>query len=215
MLTSTQVIMLAVVAVISAFGGFVQWIRKEDAIRTSTELVKTVSTGVFTGILSFVALTTIEMDSMLRYVLSGLASYIGGSLLDMSAQVATKVAERKLGISSGQTDETTNDHLDNLANLALQSGKKAPAPQPIPAPIPAGDVPVQVRPGEVLLEAYQAEADQQAQQQLPAPEKPKRKRAPRKKKVEETPLVVATTPDQQPPALVGGTPATQPEVPQQ
>lgn len=215
MLTSNQLIMLAIVAFISAFGGFVQWIRKEDAIRTSTELVKTISTGIFTGVLSFVALTTVEMDTMLRYVLAGLASYIGGSLLDMSAQVATKVAERKLGISSGQDDNGAQ--LDTIANMALQSGTKTQprrpiAPTPPPPPVLSsstsmsttqqGDAPIQARPGEVLLSAYEAEASQLPDIELVEQpvEKPKRKRAPRKKKVEKTPPAPPQTSDGDVPA---------------
>lgn len=170
--TQTQMIMIGIVSVISAFGGFVQWIRKDDSIRTRTELVKTVSTGVFTGVLAFVALTTIEIDIMLRYVLAGLASYIGGSLLDMSAHVATKIVERKVGLdNSGENAE----HLDQIAHVVQGYNKPSQAPsspavpvsniQEVPAsttssqptkPSPASSS-AQIRPGEISLAEYEAE----------------------------------------------------------
>lgn len=206
--TKAQLVMIGIVSLISAFGGFVQWIRKEDEIRTRTELVKTVSTGIFTGVLAFVALTTIEIDTMLRYVLSGLASYIGGSLLDMSASVATKIVERKVGLS---TDTENAEQLDQIAN-AVQNYNKPPATStksPVPAPantvpeLPAPSKPTKkVRPGEVPLAEYEAELLREETTKLeetPLPEKPKRKRAPRKKKAEtppvEQPALVGTAPD--------------------
>lgn len=207
--TKAQLVMIGIVSLISAFGGFVQWIRKEDEIRTRTELVKTVSTGIFTGVLAFVALTTIEIDTMLRYVLSGLASYIGGSLLDMSAHVATKIVERKVGLS---TDTENAEQLDQIAN-AVQNYNKPPATSksPVPVPAPANTVPElpapikptkKVRPGEVPLAEYEAEMlreETAKPEETPPPEKPKRKRAPRKKKAEtppvEQPAFVGTAPD--------------------
>lgn len=201
MLTSKQLIMLAIVAFISAFGGFVQWIRKEDDMRTRTELVKTISTGVFTGVLVFVALTTIEMDTMIRYVVSGLTSYLGGTVLDMSAHMATKVAERKLGICTEQGANA--EQLDAIANLAFHQNQSLQTPQPQPQPIPP-ETPVQIRPGEVALAAYEAEG----QIQLVA-EKPKRKRAPRKKKVEEVSPSTTNSPTTPQPLIDQGSPVPQ------
>lgn len=203
--TKAQLVMIGIVSLISAFGGFVQWIRKEDEIRTRTELVKTVSTGIFTGVLAFVALTTIEIDTMLRYVLSGLASYIGGSLLDMSANVATKIVERKVGLG---TDAENAEQLDQIASAVQNYNKPAATPKPT-APVntvpelPAPAKPTKkVRPGEVPLAEYEAELLREETTQLeetPPPEKPKRKRAPRKKKAEtppvEQPALIRTAPD--------------------
>lgn len=203
--TKAQLVMIGIVSLISAFGGFVQWIRKEDEIRTRTELVKTVSTGIFTGVLAFVALTTIEIDTMLRYVLSGLASYIGGSLLDMSAHVATKIVERKVGLS---TDTENAEQLDQIASAVQNYNKPVATPKPAtPAntvpELPATSEPVKVRPGEVPLAEYEAEMLREETtkklEETPPPEKPKRKRAPRKKKAEtppvEQPALVGTAPD--------------------
>lgn len=186
MLSTNQLIMIAVAALISAFGGFVQWVRKDAQFHTTMELVKTVSTGIFTGILVFVALTTTEMNNLLRYVLAGLASYVGGSILDLSAGVATKVIEKKVG------EIGTSTSLSTVNQPATPQQSKA-QPDPVNSGIPVDSGVPRGKRGEVSLEAFQNSVGKDDSSQQPVEEqKPKRKRAPRKKKTEEG--VVTTAP---------------------
>ena len=144
---------ILMVVLISAFGGFVQWIRKPDAYRNRLECIKTISTGVFTGILVFIALKSVDMDITFRYVLAGLSSYIGGSLLDLSAQVAERTLENKLGMAASQQQQ--EPAVGDTDNDTVPAEESVPPADPFARLLEQAKKPGIKNNGEVDLESFQ------------------------------------------------------------
>lgn len=198
-----NIVTLLMVIVVSAFGGFVHWIRKPNNMHNITDLTKTVSTGVFTGVLIFIALKTTNIDIAFQYALAGLASYIGGSLLDLSATIAEGIIEKKLGVNP---EHIIEDLADKSVAVSTSNSEEAVSATPVleteqeeddvmglnEEEKPVSMPPTNVKTGEIDLKSFAqslessfsgSSVESTAEE---APVKPKRKRAPRKKKLEAT-----------------------------
>ena len=67
--------------VVSVMGGFVSWLRRKSPRKWGQLFVSAVTAG-FIGLLTHYIASWLELNIHLQFVLSGIAGYGGGSLLD-------------------------------------------------------------------------------------------------------------------------------------
>lgn len=90
---------------IAVLGGVVNWIRKTRK-KNWGSFIAAIVTAAFTGLLSHLLTSWLELDIHLQYAISGAAGYSGGLLLDtivptLLHMVHARTGERTGGIHSG------------------------------------------------------------------------------------------------------------------
>lgn len=87
---------------IAVMGGAVNWLRHKHKKDWGT-FIAAIVTAAFTGLLSHLITSWLELDVRLQYAISGAAGYSGGLLLDSVAPLLIRLFQEKIESKHNET----------------------------------------------------------------------------------------------------------------